>query len=423
MAPDEYCDKTRYEMADLYLDLAKTLYEAGAAVQRVTDSVRWLAGELGDTNVHIFVGYETIELSILHHDHIESRLYVIREPFKVNIAVLHQVSQLLHRIPSFEGDICAIRAEILQIQNREPIYPKPLIIFLTSIACVSFGWLNHADISSLFIIGISAFCALSIKFRYGKRLNNIYLSTLITASAGGFIAAILSRIIPTATPEVALISSVLFLIPGFLLIDGGLDIIRDHTSCGIVRLVSAFTHICIISGSLLIPLGLLGTMIQVTGPAPDLIFSILTMSIAAGIAAFGFALLFNTPLFVLPGCIICGMAGRMIREIGLSFGLDTFFCIFSGMVVATSIAAYYGRLTRVPGVFIAVIAGITMIPGLAMIKGLHGLFAIAHTGTVLSETMVMYSLQQCLYAGIVAFILIAGIIIPSLVIYRTTPRV
>jgi uncharacterized membrane protein YjjP (DUF1212 family) len=423
MDQNEYCDNIRYEMADLYLELAKTLYEAGATVTRVSDSVRWLAENLGDSNVHVYVGYEAIELSIQHRDQIENRLYVLREPFKVNIAVLHQVSSLMHNLSSYQGDICAIRDEIYRIQNLKPIYPVPLTILLTSIACAAFGWLNHADILALLIIFISAFCALSIKFRYGGRLHNFYISILVAAFSGGIIAAVLTKVFQTQTPDVALISSILFLIPGFLLINAGLDIIRDHTSCGIVRLTSAFTQVCIISGSLLIPLGILGNVGFFHGSDMNMFLFIPTMGLAAGLAALGFALLFNAPLFVLPGCMICAIAGRLIREVGILFHLDVFFCIFSGMVAATLLATYYGRRTRVPGVFLAVIAGIPMIPGLAMIEGLQGMFTIAHTGTSISNTVVVYSMQQILYSAVVSLVLVGGIILPIILIYRKSLRI
>lgn len=412
-----------YEVVDLYLDLAKTLYEAGATVQRVSDSVRWLAQSLGDTDVHVFVGYEAIELSIHHGYHTENRLYVLREPFRVNIAVLHRVSILLHEISAYQGNITAIRTELENIQKMKPIYPVVVTILLTGIACAAFGWINHADIPALLVIGISAICALTIRVRFGKKLNNIYLSTLLTALSGGFCAVVLIPLSYTKTPEVALISSVLFLIPGFLLINAGLDIIRDHTSCGIVRLTSAFTHICIISGSLLIPLSILGTSIYSYEPGGNLYVAIMTTSLAAGIAAFGFALLFNAPLFVLPGCMICGIVARLVRETGIFWGFDTFFCIFMGMVCATLVTSFFARITHVPEVFLSVIAGIPMIPGLALIQGLQGMFTIAHTGTQITDVMLIYSLQQILYAGVAAFALVGGIILPIIVLARTSLRI
>ncbi|MDD1728714.1 MAG: threonine/serine exporter family protein [Methanospirillum sp.] len=422
MSPDTDGEEEEYLSADLYLDLAVTLYEAGATVQRVGDSVRWLAGSLGDENVHLAVGYEVIELSVHHRDHTESRLYVLRDPVRVNLSVLHQVSGILHRIPSYQGNIAAIREDLIGIRTRPIIYPVWVIIACTGIACAAFGWINHADLPALWVIWVSAVCGLSIRVRFGKDLNNLYLTTLMTALSGGLCAALLTPFSHTQTPQVALISSVLFLIPGAMLINGGLDIIRDHTSCGIARLTSVFTQISIISGALLIPLGMMTITLQ-PQPAGDIMILIPTMSLAAGIAACGFGVLFNTPVSVLAGCFICSFAARLVRETGIYAGADPFFSRFLGMCIATVIAAGIGRYAHVPEVLLSVIAGIPMVPGLAMIQGLQGLFTLAHSSTMQQEQVLMYAVQQILFAGVAVLALVGGIIFPIIMIARKNMRI
>ncbi len=272
------------------------------------------------------------------------------------------------------------------------------------------------------MIWVSAVCGLSIRVRYGKELNNLYLTTLVTALSGGLCAALLTPFSQTQTPQVALISSVLFLIPGAMLINGGLDIIRDHTSCGIARLISVFTQICIISGALLIPLGMMTITLQ-PQPAGNIMILIPTMSFAAGIAACGFGILFNTPVSVLAGCFICSFAARLVRETGIYAGVDPFFSLFLGMCIATIIAARIGRYAHVPEVLLSVIAGIPMVPGLAMIQGLQGLFTLAHSGTLQQEQVLMYAVQQILFAGVAVLALVGGIIFPIIMIARKKMRI
>lgn len=423
MITKELTDDSLYQGADLYLDLAVLLYEAGATVQRVSDSVRWLAQSLGDERVHLFVGYEAIELSVIHGDHTENRLYVLRDPSRVNVAVLHQVSGLLHHISSYQGNLAAIRMDLDQIRTAPSVYPVPVVLILTGLACAAFGWLNHADIPALWVIWVSTVSALWIRFRFGKELNNLYLSTLMTALAGGLCAAVLMPFTLTKTPEVALISSILFLIPGALLINGGLDIIRDHTSCGIARLTTVFTQICIISGTLLIPLSVMDIAMVPVQTGGDVFFILPTMSIAAGLAALGFAVLFNTPISVLPWCVVCGIAARLVREACLYCGFDPFLSVFVGMILATLLAAVIGRFVRVPEVLLAVIAGIPMVPGLAMIQGLQGMFTLAHVGVSPPDTVLLYAFQHMLFAIVTALALVGGIIFPIIIIARKKLRI
>ena len=151
-------------------------------------------------------------MSLLHGDNSDSRLFVLRESSKVNVSVLYQISKLLHNIASYNRDIISIREELNRIKNEKPIYPVPITIILTGVACLAFGWINHGDPQSLWVIWISSVLALTMKYKFGSGLNNLYLSTLMTALVGGLCAALLIPLSDTSTPEVALISSILFLI-------------------------------------------------------------------------------------------------------------------------------------------------------------------------------------------------------------------
>lgn len=412
-----------YQEVDLCLDLAILLYEAGATVQRVSDSVRWFAGSLGYEGVHVFVGYEAIELSVHQDNHTENRLYVLREPARVNVSVLHQVSILLHELPRYHGDLDLLRSAISGIRHQPPVYPMSFILLMTGFACAAFGLLNRADLSALLVIGISSFSALFLRHWYAGILHNLYVTTLMTTLTGGLCAVLLTQVVQTRTPEVALISSVLFLIPGSMLINGGMDIIRDHTGSGISRLTSVFTQICIIAGSLLIPLSVMDLSFQSLVSGTDSLSLIFVPGLAAGIAACGFAILFNTPASLLPWCFLCGITARLVREVGLHLGFDPFLCILSGMVIATILAAGIGRVVHVPEVILAVIAGIPMVPGLAMIQGLQGLFAIAHLGSVHADSVFLFTIQQMLYAVVTVLALVGGIIVPLILIARKKPRI
>lgn len=93
------------------------------------------------------------------------------------------------------------------------------------------------------------------------------------------------------------------------------------------------------------------------------------------------------------------------------------------MIAATILASIIGKYTNIPEVIVAVIAGIPMIPGLAMIQGFQGLFSIAHVGSVPSDADFMHAIQQMFYAGVVIIILIGGIIFPIILITRKSPRI
>lgn len=408
---------------DLYLDLGRTLYESGASVQRINDSVRYCAHTLGDDDVHAFVGNEAIEVGRRTGEHTQIRMHAFREPVRVNATILQGISRILASFGTDGATLESVRSRLQALRDQPPVFPAWLIIVAVGAACAAFALLNNADLLSLWVVFIAASIGFATKHFAATRAGNLYLTVLLSSLAASVSALVLLPFSRTATPEIALISSILFLVPGAILINGGLDIVRDHTGSGIARLTSVMAQLLVITGVLLIPLSLIGPE---TGGS--VIFSvgwtgILVAAAAAGIAALGFSLMMNMPLAALPGCVICGGAARVIREIGILAGLDPIMSIFIAMATATVLAFGIGRITHVTEVVIAVAAGLPMVPGLAAIMGLNGLFQLTHPSAVFQSALIQTTLQSSLYAIGVSLALIAGIIFPLIIITRGKPRI
>ena len=408
---------------DLYLDLGRTLYDSGASVQRISDSVRYCAHALGDDDVHAFVGYEAIEVGRGDGNRTQIRMHAFREPVRVNATVLQGISRMLASMGLSGATFETISSKLQEIKNQPPVFPAWVTFIAVGAACAAFAWLNNADFVSLWVVLIAASIGFAAKFYISPRAGNLYLTVLLSALVASVSALILLPFSRTATAEIALISSLLFLVPGTILINGGLDIVRDHTGCGIARLTSVMAQLLVITGVLLIPLSLLAP--ESGGPV---ILSlgwtgILISAAAAGIAALGFSIMMNMPLAALPWCFICGGAARIIREIAILAGIDPIMSIFLAMAAATLLAFGIGRITHVTEVVIAVAAGLPMIPGLAAIMGLNGLFQLAHPMAVFQSALIQTTLQSSLYAVGVSLALVAGIIFPLIIITRGKPRI
>ncbi|MDP3395655.1 MAG: threonine/serine exporter family protein [Methanoregula sp.] len=408
---------------DLYLDLGRTLYDSGASVQRISDSVRYVAHALGDDDVHAFVGYEAIEVGRGDGNRTQIRMHAFREPVRVNATVLQGVSRMLASIGLSGATHETVSGKLQEIKGQPPLFPAWVTVIAVGAACAAFAWLNNADFVSLWVVLIAASIGFAAKFYILPWAGNLYLTVLLSALVASASALLLLPFSQTATAEIALISSLLFLVPGTILINGGLDIVRDHTGCGIARLTSVMAQLLVITGVLLIPLSLLAP--ESGGPV---ILSlgwtgILISAAAAGIAALGFSIMMNMPLAALPWCFICGGAARIIREIAILAGIDPIMSIFLAMAAATLLAFLIGRITHVTEVVIAVAAGLSMIPGLAAIMGLNGLFQLAHQSTLVQSALIQTTLQSSLYAVGVSLALVAGIIFPLIIITRGKPRI
>ena len=408
---------------DLYLDLGRTLYDSGASVQRISDSVRYCAHALGDDDVHAFVGYEAIEVGRGDGNRTQIRMHAFREPVRVNATVLQGVSRMLASMGLSGATLETVSGKLQEIKNQPPVFPVLVTVIAVGAACAAFAWLNNADFVSLWVVLIAASIGFAVKFYIFPRAGNLYLTVLLSALVASASALLLLPFSHTATAEIALISSLLFLVPGIILINGGLDIVRDHTGCGIARLTSVMAQLLVITGVLLIPLSMIAPE---SGSSVTLSLGwtgILISAAAAGIAALGFSFMMNMPLAALPWCFICGSAARLIREIAILAGVDPIMSIFIAMATATLLAFLIGRITHVTEVVIAVAAGLPMIPGLAAIMGLNGLFQLTHPSVVIQTTLIQTTLQSSLYAVGVSLALVAGIIFPLIIITRGNPRI
>ena len=408
---------------DLYLDLGRTLYDSGASVQRISDSVRYCAHALGDDDVHAFVGYEAIEVGRGNGNRTQIRMHAFREPVRVNATVLQGVSRMLASMGISGATLETVSSKLQEIKNQPQVFPAWVTVIAVGAACTAFAWLNNADFLSLWVVQIAASIGFAAKLYAFPRAGNLYLTVLLSALVASVSALLLLPFSHTATVEIALISSLLFLVPGTILINGGLDIVRDHTGCGIARLTSVMAQLLVITGVLLIPL----SMIAPESGGPVILSlgwtGILISAAAAGIAALGFSIMMNMPLAALPWCFICGGAARIIREIATLAGVDPIMSIFIAMATATLLAFLIGRITHVTEVVIAVAAGLPMIPGLAAIMGLNGLFQLTHPSAVIQSALIQTTLQSSLYAVGVSLALVAGIIFPLIIITRGKPRI
>ena len=202
---------------DLYLDLGRTLYDAGASVQRINDSVRYCARAFGDDDVHAFVGNEAVEVGRRTGDRTQIRMHAFREPVRVNATILQGVSRMLGSFKTSCPTPGLVRNWLKELRSLPPVFPAWVTIIAVGAACAALAWLNHADLLSLWVVFIAASIGFAAKIYASPRSGNLYLTVLLSALVASAVALILLPFSHTATTETALISSLLFLVPGAIL--------------------------------------------------------------------------------------------------------------------------------------------------------------------------------------------------------------
>ncbi len=130
-----------------------------------------------------------------------------------------------------------------------------VILILASFANASFCAIFGGDWFSKGIVFTATLVGLYTKQKLLEKGLNVFLTFIISA----FMASMMANmsIVFETTSDVALATSVLFLIPGVPLINGIMDLMEGHIMTGSARLINAFLLI------LCIAIGLSGTILLV----------------------------------------------------------------------------------------------------------------------------------------------------------------
>jgi len=91
-----------------------------------------------------------------------------------------------------------------------------------------------------------------IRQQMQKRHYNHFIVFMVSAFSASMFASL--TLIPGWTPDIAIGTSVLFLIPGVPLINGIIDILEGHTVTGTSRLIQATLLVICIATGLAVPL-------------------------------------------------------------------------------------------------------------------------------------------------------------------------
>lgn len=151
----------------------------------------------------------------------------------------------------------------------------------------------------------------------------------------------------------------------------------------------------------------------------SLVFHLVEDFFWSGIAATGFALLFNVPRRSLLTCAVLGGIGHLVRTITHEFmPLD----LASATLIGSTIIGFGGHLLarplKVPHTVLSVPGVIPMIPGTFAYKAMIGFLRFAesnaNTGSLLLLNASSFAIQTILILSAIA----VGIVIPDLLIFR-----
>lgn len=401
------------EILNAELELGRLLFTAGSPGQRILDSITFLNEKLEGGKIKVFLGFEALVISIEQGGKKRVGMVDYPMPASLNANAITDISQYLHALPDSIDPGTVLRSlEQLPLRRH---YDRLLTVMAVTLFTVIFGYFNHADEYALLIIGIAACTAAIVRILVMGRGYSYYIVVLATTLIATLVAALLSLVIPTGTPLISLIIPCIFVIPGYQLINGGWEVLRNHLHIGVPRLVVFLNVIAIMT------VGLLAVLL-VYNPGPDgpglylpLSVSLVTVTVLGGLTAACYCVLMNAPRQAILVCFICGAAGRLLRNGVVMAGGDVYLGVFCGTLLISLLALVLCPYWKLPVVLPLVAASVQFIPGYYIILCLQGMAMIISMGQSVPYTVVATTITNGLLSLFVAASIVMGTLLPLLI--------
>lgn len=287
-------------------------------------------------------------------------------------------------------------AALDDIAARAPLYPALLNALWSGIACAAFAFLNNGGPVEVIAVFVGASLGQALRRALLHRGYNQFGVTMLAAALGaftylGFVTVLHGVGAIGVRHEAGYVSAVLFLIPGFALVTGALDLAKLDFSAGVARLVYA---LMILTSAALAVWGVSSIVgLQPDPPPPlglDTGLLLALRFVASFLGVLGFALMFNSPWRMAVGAATVGMVANVVRLELVDAGVVVQAAAALVALLVGLLAAVVAPRLGVPRITISVPAVVIMVPGVTAYR------AVFHLSDGQTTAALAYGVQAAL---------------------------
>lgn len=374
------------ETLNVLADVVVALHSSGAHYARIVRNVERMAKGLGYT-VELVMTFNGIVLTIYKDKN--DKTYTLSRSLKgkgINFETVSEISILSWDV--LENKIGT--KKISKILNRilsKTIYKKWQVLLLLSLASVALCRLFEGDWYQCSIVFLSTLIGFSFLNFLRSNHYNPFFSYFLVATISVSTIHLLGSLFNFTIVE-ALSVSILYLVPGVVLINSFIDYLEGYIEAGNSKLIFSLLIIASLSSGfifsnylfdsgffnpLLIDLSAIQQQIEIKNQSSNVII-FASKFIFGGITSLGFAVLFNTPKRALWAVFLLGGIGFMTKYfLNIELNLSNIFAVLSASCIIGLSGLYLAHRTHTPPVVFTIPAVINMIPGLLSYKFMMGM--------------------------------------------------
>ncbi len=237
------------ELTEFLMDYTISMLAVGTYTSRVVKCVTRISESFG-YDVHLMIFSRNITISVLKPDDYSIRRTYVRKHKDgiINFNIISLLSALSWHAYDERITLSQLKRlynNIMHKQNNGFIVTLILLCFANAAFCRIFG----GDVASMIIVFVANFIGINTRRILLMLHIDLRAIFLICAFLSSMIAYFGTRLGITNTPDVAIGTSVLFLIPGVYLINSVIDVLDGHSLIGLSRAISTLILIsCIAIG-------------------------------------------------------------------------------------------------------------------------------------------------------------------------------
>ena len=382
-------DRLAYQ-SRVVLRLGQMLLAAGAGSYRVKASMRTCAEAVGIEKHHAQVTFTEVVATAYANGTFRTELAEQRL-LGVNADRIDRITNYLASIEGTQVLVEDVDKALDEIERVKPLYGWLANALASGLACAAFAFLNAGGWVECSVVAIAAFVGQFLRRQMLKRHMNHFGVWMV---CGGVAASVYILCVYLAqkymgiepTHQAGFISALLFLVPGFPLVTGIIDLVRHDFAGGIQRIV--YVAMLVVSAGVAVwsiskVFNWSVTPVYVVSLPAYIHFPLRFFT--SFVAAFGFAMLFNSPPKV---CAAAALIGAVINTgriaLAVELGMPVPAAVGLAALCAGLLAAAAAAKTRYSRVTLSVPAVVIMIPGVPLYRSL----------TYLNNGQTMEALEQ-----------------------------
>ena len=352
---------------------------AGASSARVHDSMERAARAVGIDRLHARVGMTDLIATMSRGQLYRTRVAEVARP-TVDADRLTELKRLTGDLaPGTEP--ADVQRALDAVEARPRRYPELMRVIGAGLACAAFAVLLGGGWQEFAAVAVAAALGQFVRLRLARLRTNeflvVFVSAVVALLAYLAAAALLETVgVPGIPRDAALTSAVLYLVPGFPLVTGALDLARLDLNAGIARVVYA-TLVLLATGTAV--WGIATVFHATVGPPATPLLDEPLLSLVRLVAGFvgvlGFAVLFDTP----PAIALTAAGIGAVANVGRLALVDagaTPPLAAAAAALAVGIGAFLvGDRLRAARVTLTVPAVLIMVPGAAAYRAIAGVIA------------------------------------------------